>query len=268
MGSIEQDHDYFVEVLRDLFPARRGRRDRSADNPRPISDAPGKLVAESSAERRASAVGALVLAQVAERGGTNLDKAALLSMADKSLATFEEGDRAAVFDEMVAILDWLSDNLRRKDRERERDPSLHSLGAGGGRRRERNDRDGGENRGGRGRGRSRSDREGGGDRDAPADREGGGDGGGRGGRGGRGARHDVEFDPGPAIDALEKAIEQGDDVLLDYYSFHRKTWSERRVTPQSIVGEFLVAHCHMRGDDRRFRLTRIRKVLETPTPES
>ncbi len=209
-----------MQVLRDLFPPRRGRSDRRKQPQRPVSEGPAQLIADSPQERRAAAVGALVLAQVAERGGTNLDSGALLSVAEKALNTFEEGDRPALFDEMVAILDWLADNLRRKDRERERDPSLGSLGA------QRRD-----------------------------------------GRPPRGGRNDVEFDPGPAIDALDKAIEGTLDVVLDYYSFHRKTWSKRRVTPQAIVGDFLVAHCHMRGDDRRFRLTRIRKVEDVPEAE-
>lgn len=204
-----------MEVLHDLFPPVRGRRDRRNQPQRPVSDGPAQIVADSPQERRAAAVGALILAQVAERGGTNLDQGALLSMAEKALDGFELGDRAALFDEMVGVLDWMADNLRRKDRERERDPSPRSMGAAG-----------------------------------------------RDGRPPRGGRHDVEFDPAPAIDALEKAIKDGEDVVLDYYSFHRKTWSERRVTPQSIVGDFLVAHCHMRGDDRRFRLTRIRKLTD------
>ena len=218
-GPLSEDHAYFVHVLRDLFPPDRGRSDRRRAPERPVSQGPALLVAESPQERRAAAVGALVLAQVAERGGTNLDSGALLSIAEKALNSFELGDRPALFDEMVGILDWLADNLRRKDRERERDPSLASLGA------------------------LRRD-----------------------GRPPRGGRDDVEFDPGPAIDALDQAIADGADVLLDYYSFHRKTWTQRQVTPKSIVGEFLVAHCHMRGDDRRFRLTRIRAVKDAAGP--
>jgi predicted DNA-binding transcriptional regulator YafY len=224
-GNFGEEHAYFVTVLRDLFAHPRSRRDRRKDPQRPMATDAGEVVAKSPQERRATAVAALLLAQVAERGGTNLDQGALLSVAEKAMETFPQGDRPAIFDEMVAVLDWLADNLRRKERDRARDPSPQSLGAAN-----------------------------------------------RSGRPPRGGRDDVEFDPTEAIAALETAIEASADVVLDYYSFHRKAWSERRVTPQLISGDFLTAHCHMREDDRRFRLTRIRKVTpwagETPVVEA
>lgn len=160
------------------------------------------MVAETPAERRAAAVAALVLAQVAERGGTPIDRRALLTIAERALHTFDKADRAAVFDEMVSVLDWLADHLRRKEDD------------------------------GRG-----------GDFSMPPDRRG-----------------DVDFDPGPVLSRLHEAIDAAEDVVLDYFSFHRKAWSERRVTPKRIIGEFLVADCHMRGDERRFRVTRIRGI--------
>ena len=224
-----------------------------------MSEGPGEVVAESPQERRAAAVSALLMAQIAERGGTNLDQGALLSIADKAMRSFPAGDLPGVFDEMVAALDWLADNLRRKETARTREPSFATTDDGGGRSR-------GRSRGrGRGRGRRR-----GGEGDEAAE-------GGAGGEGGEGATRpdvpeDVDFDPAPVITALNTAIELGEDVVIDYFSFHRKAWSERRVTPQLIAGDFLTAHCHMREDDRRFRLTRIRKVTpwagETPVVEA
>ena len=172
-----------------------------------MSEAAGQVVAQSPEQRRSVAVAALMMAQVAEQGGTSLSRDDLLEVAERALESFEKEDRAAIFEEMVAVLDWLADNLRRKDKARAGDPPAH-----------------------RGRG-------------------------------------DVDFDPGPLLARLEEAIQANEDVVLDYFSFHRKAWNQRRVTPRRIDGEFLVADCHLRGDERRFRVTRIRKIAPPEEPQ-
>lgn len=246
-ATLGEEHNYFVTVLRDLFPRPRGRSDRRQAPRRPMSEGPAEVVAESPQERRAAAVSALLMAQIAERGGTNLDRDALLSMADKSMRSFPQADLPAVFDEMVAVLDWLADNLRRKDTSRGRDAGFAPSDEGDGRVRGRS-----RSRGrGRGRGRRRGgEAEEGGEAAPQPD-----------------VLEDVDFDPAPVITALNTAIELGEDVVIDYFSFHRKAWSERRVTPQTILGDFLKGHCHLRETERRFRLTRIRKIVPAPPVE-
>jgi hypothetical protein len=60
---------------------------------------------------------------------------------------------------------------------------------------------------------------------------------------------------------LEAAIHEGQTVHLRYWAAARGEVTDRQVEPQRIEwrGEhaYLVAHCHLRGDERTFRLDRI-----------
>lgn len=71
---------------------------------------------------------------------------------------------------------------------------------------------------------------------------------------------DVEnLDPrsGPP-DLIRFAIATGQDLELDYYSANRGELTHRRITPLSFEAEtYLHAYCHMRRDERIFRVSRI-----------
>ncbi len=71
---------------------------------------------------------------------------------------------------------------------------------------------------------------------------------------------DVHFDPAPRAARVEEALAEGRDVEIDYFTYHRSEWNRRRVTPARLARGFLVGRCHLRGGERRFKLTRIRSV--------
>lgn len=59
---------------------------------------------------------------------------------------------------------------------------------------------------------------------------------------------------------IEEAIDGSADLVIDYYSKRRGIFTVRRVTPTRLSGEEMIAFCHLRGDVRYFRLSRIRAV--------
>lgn len=59
---------------------------------------------------------------------------------------------------------------------------------------------------------------------------------------------------------IEEAIDSSTDIIIDYYSKRRGIFTVRRVTPTQLSGEEMIAFCHLRGDVRYFRLSRIRAV--------
>lgn len=68
-----------------------------------------------------------------------------------------------------------------------------------------------------------------------------------------------QIDPhaGP-VELVRWAIASGQDVELDYYSRNRGELTHRRITPISIEAETYVhAFCHLRRDERVFRVSRI-----------
>lgn len=73
-------------------------------------------------------------------------------------------------------------------------------------------------------------------------------------------RGDVHFSSGPRMAVIDEALRSGGDLLIEYFAYHRGEWTERRVTPRKVTGGFLVAHCHLRGEERRFRISRIRSA--------
>lgn len=78
----------------------------------------------------------------------------------------------------------------------------------------------------------------------------------------------LDIDPGDAaaeiLDALRLATRERRAVELDYYSFGRDDWSRRVVEPYAVftaAGQwYLSAHCRTVGDERLFRIDRIRDV--------
>ena len=71
------------------------------------------------------------------------------------------------------------------------------------------------------------------------------------------------------VESIRKAIEAKQDLEISYTGGRNTTW--RRVTPWQIKGMSLRGYCHLRQEERDFRLDRIiecHTVLENPGPLS
>ena len=70
---------------------------------------------------------------------------------------------------------------------------------------------------------------------------------------------------GPLLERLETAIAGGEMVTIIYYTASRDHTSTRRITPLRLEwrGEtaYCVAHCHLRGAERVFRVDRIGEIV-------
>lgn len=77
---------------------------------------------------------------------------------------------------------------------------------------------------------------------------------------------DVALDPAPpeVLATLREARSASQAVRIDYYSFGRDQWSERVVEPYDLFNAagqwYLSAYCRKAGDDRLFRVDRIRSA--------
>lgn len=84
-----------------------------------------------------------------------------------------------------------------------------------------------------------------------------------------GAREVVDVDMGAPslVDRLREAAEARERVEIDYYSFGRDAMTSRVVEPYSVVSLgghwYLAAYCHQAGDDRLFRVDRVRDLRPT-----
>jgi len=69
---------------------------------------------------------------------------------------------------------------------------------------------------------------------------------------------------GPLLERLEAAIAAGETVTITYYTASRDHTSTRRITPLRLEwrGEvaYCVARCHLRGEERVFRVDRIEEI--------
>jgi predicted DNA-binding transcriptional regulator YafY len=67
----------------------------------------------------------------------------------------------------------------------------------------------------------------------------------------------------PILDDLRRAVARRRRTVLSYRSFHRET-TQRTVDPYALALQwgnwYLVAHCHLRGELRTFRVDRIQDV--------
>ena len=60
---------------------------------------------------------------------------------------------------------------------------------------------------------------------------------------------------------VQFAIASGQDLELDYYSRNRGELTHRRITPLSLEAEtYIHAYCHLRRDERVFRVSRIAEL--------
>ncbi len=70
-----------------------------------------------------------------------------------------------------------------------------------------------------------------------------------------------------ALERLQEAVDGGEQLELEYYSFARDEMTTRVVDPARVFHAFgewyLAAYCHRAGGDRLFRVDRIREVRVT-----
>ena len=71
------------------------------------------------------------------------------------------------------------------------------------------------------------------------------------------------------IAVLKRAIDEKLDLDMSYYAGTRGEFSTRRITPIEISAEkYLIAYCHTRKENRRFRLSRILSLNWVNTPQT
>ncbi len=64
------------------------------------------------------------------------------------------------------------------------------------------------------------------------------------------------------IQIIQSAIQEHRDLFMKYYTGSRGEFSERTITPIEIAAEkYLIAFCHMRNEERVFRLSRIVQLV-------
>lgn len=77
----------------------------------------------------------------------------------------------------------------------------------------------------------------------------------------------VELGPGRFLDPLRAAAKAGERLEIDYYAFGRDALTTRVIDPHAVfatAGSWYVdAFCHSAGDDRLFRVDRVRGVRPT-----
>jgi len=73
----------------------------------------------------------------------------------------------------------------------------------------------------------------------------------------------IYYDPhAPVVALVERAIAEGFDLKIDYFSRRRGEMNTRRITPRALDAETYVrAYCHARRDERVFRINRITRAL-------
>lgn len=79
---------------------------------------------------------------------------------------------------------------------------------------------------------------------------------------------DREFGPSyptkETMKVLNNAIADGRCVEIDYYSLSREKFTKRKVKPENIERKsgrtYFNAFCHLRNDDRVFRVDRIKRI--------
>ena len=62
------------------------------------------------------------------------------------------------------------------------------------------------------------------------------------------------------VPLIEQAIEEGFDLEMEYYARSRGEFTTRRITPESFDGEMVYAYCHLRKEDRVFKVGRIKRI--------
>ena len=87
----------------------------------------------------------------------------------------------------------------------------------------------------------------------------------------RSVRPDPLFPEAERMEIVQRALESGSDIRLIYFAASSGQETERVVTPRSLwqaqAGQWLLtAQDHLRGDQRTFRVGRIKEVRLLPRP--
>lgn len=78
---------------------------------------------------------------------------------------------------------------------------------------------------------------------------------------------DREFPEDGKSEVIRQAIEEGQDLELEYFTYSRNSINRRRVTPLELHGSRkLRALCHWRRDERHFLIRRIKEVRPVQDP--
>ena len=86
----------------------------------------------------------------------------------------------------------------------------------------------------------------------------------------------IELEPGRFLEPLRQAAATAEQVEIDYYALGRDALTTRVIDPHAVFaaggGWYVDAWCHSAGDDRLFRVDRVRAVRPTgghftPDPE-
>jgi len=74
---------------------------------------------------------------------------------------------------------------------------------------------------------------------------------------------------GDKLDLIRRAIADKQDLEIDYFTFYRGKLAWRRISPVELEGEdYVIAWCHWRQDQRRFRISRIRSLRAVPRTQT
>jgi predicted DNA-binding transcriptional regulator YafY len=65
-------------------------------------------------------------------------------------------------------------------------------------------------------------------------------------------------------DKISEAINSGKDIKMRYWAKSRKKYSNRTVTPLALDDTYMRAYDHFRKAERRFKVTRIKKLVVVP----
>ncbi len=76
---------------------------------------------------------------------------------------------------------------------------------------------------------------------------------------------DVKYSVPERLYAVRHAMTTGRDLYINYFTFKRKKFNERTITPLEIRNElYLDAFDHVRREIRTFRISRMKDVREVP----
>lgn len=62
------------------------------------------------------------------------------------------------------------------------------------------------------------------------------------------------------VPLIEQAIEEGFDLEMEYYARSRGEFTTRRITVETLEDDMLYAYCHLRKEDRVFKVSRIKCI--------
>lgn len=77
---------------------------------------------------------------------------------------------------------------------------------------------------------------------------------------------DHSYPVAKSLPIITAAIENGNDLLMEYFTYRSKTFRKRTVTPLELGdgGVYLRAYDHFRLAERTFKVSRIKDVSEVP----